>query len=120
MSDLSDVQVKAKKLAASLKSNKDLSDSDKKKIQGMFDSIVDRLDNLQPRKDQLEEMISGLKTLDDEIKKFNTDQNPLKDNGAGLEKVLKGITPKPKTKGILDSLGDVADKVQKVKDLKGK
>jgi SMC interacting uncharacterized protein involved in chromosome segregation len=120
MSDLSDVHVKAKKIAANLKSNKDLSASDKKKIQVMFDRIVDRLDDLQPRKDQLEEMISGLKNLDDQIKKFNTDQNPLKDNGAGLQNALKGVTPNPKTKGILDSLGDIADKVQKVKDLKAK
>jgi SMC interacting uncharacterized protein involved in chromosome segregation len=120
MSDLSDVQVKAKKVAAALKSNKDLPDADKKKIQGMFDKITDRLDDLQPRKDQLEEMISGLKTLDQEIKKFNTDQSPLKDNGAGLQNVLKGITPNPKTKSILADLGDIAEKVQKVKDLKGK
>lgn len=120
MSDLSDVQVKAKKIAASLKSNKDLSNTDKKKIQGMFDKILDRLDDLQPRKDQLEEMISGLKSLDDEIKKFNTDQNPLKDNGAGLQTVLKGIARTPKTKSILDGLGDIADQVQKAKDLKGK
>src|SRR4051794_31423477 len=121
MSDLSDLQVKAKNVAASLKSNKDLSaDEKKKKIQGMFDKVVDRLNDLQPRKDQLEEMISGLKTLDQEIKKFNTDQNPLKDNGAGLQNALKGITPNPKTKGILKDLGDIADKAQNVKDLKGK
>jgi SMC interacting uncharacterized protein involved in chromosome segregation len=120
MSDLSDVQVKARRVAASLKSNKDLSDEDKKKIQGMFDKIIDRLDDLQPRKDQLEEMISGLKTLDDEIKKFNTDQGPLKDNGAGLEAALKSIAANKKTKGLLVDLGDIADKVQKVANLKSK
>jgi predicted nuclease with TOPRIM domain len=120
MSDLSDLQVKAKKVAASLKSNKDLSPDEKKKLQGMFDKIVDRLDDLQPRKDQLEEMISGLKTLEQEVKKFNTDQNPLKDNGYGLQQLLKGMAANPKTKSIIADLNDIADKASKVKDLKGK
>jgi chromosome segregation ATPase len=120
MSDLSDVQVKAKKVAQILKSSKDLSPSEKKSLQDWMDKLVDKLDDLTPRKDQLEELVSGLKSLEQEVKKFNTDQSPLKDNGFGLSAALKKINSNPKTKGLLADLGDVADKVQKAKDLKTK
>jgi hypothetical protein len=119
MSVMSELRQKVKKMAADVASNKDLDADGKKKIGSWLDKIDDKLSDLGPRRDLLEKQISGLESLDDEIKDYNRDQGPLKDNGLGLSNTIKDALKKnPKAGDFLKTVGKTGDVLQALPDIK--
>jgi hypothetical protein len=119
MSVMSDLLKSVKKMSNDVKSNKDLDPDGKKKLQDWFDKIEDKLEDLGPRRDLLQDQISGLKSLDDEIKDYNRDQGSLKDNGYGLTILVKDLTKKsPKAANLLRPIGQAGENLKALPDIK--
>jgi hypothetical protein len=118
MSDLKEFRTKVKKLGADLKSNKDIDDATKKKMQYWLDQIDDKLADLGPRRLLLENQILKIESLEDEVKDYNRDQGPLKDNAYGMSNVAKEQLKKTPKAAFLKDMQNTCDQIQALSDLK--